>query len=152
MTTLPASPSTQTFNLLLVEDDADHAELVMRCLREHLPKATVIHLSDGQAALDYLMSRGSFAAPQANPLPDLILLDLRLPLVDGLAVLAEIKASETLRHLPVVILTTSDADRDLTRAYAAHVNSYLVKPMDFDKFDSLVRDLGLYWIGWNRHP
>jgi CheY-like chemotaxis protein len=148
---VPASnASTRPFSLLLVEDDADHAELVLRCLAEHLPEATVRHVSDGQAALDYLMSGGAPASSQA--LPDLILLDLRLPLVDGLAVLAEIKADERLRNVPVVILTTSDAERDLTRAYAAHANSYLVKPMDFEKFDSLVRDLGFYWIGWNRHP
>lgn len=148
-----SSPSAaRTFTVLLVEDDADHAELVLRCLGQHVPAAVLHHVADGQVALDYLQRRGAYSAPAASPWPDLILLDLRLPRVDGLAVLREIKSSGELRHIPVVILTTSDADKDVGRAYDTHANSYLVKPMDFVKFDRLIHDIGLYWEGWNRHP
>jgi len=139
-------------NILLVEDDADHAELVRGCLEEHLPSVTVQHARDGQMALDYLLRRGDFADPARSPVPDLILLDLRLPLVDGLTVLEQIKASPELMRIPAVVLTTSDAPADIQRAYAVHVNSYLVKPMDFEQFSRQVQDLGLYWLGWNRHP
>jgi CheY-like chemotaxis protein len=142
----------RAFDLLLVEDDADHAELVRRCLAEHVPAVGMHHVSDGQAALDYLQRAGPFANPAGSPRPDLILLDLRLPLVDGLTVLSRIKSSPELMDIPVVVLTTSDAERDVARAYEAHANSYLVKPMDFARFDTMVHDLGLYWVGWNRHP
>jgi two-component system response regulator len=149
-----ASPAVATrgFTILLVEDDEDHAELVFRCLREQLPHAQVNHVRDGQAALDYLLRRGDYEDPARSPLPELILLDLRLPLVDGLSVLEEVKRSPELRRVPAVVLTTSDAPKDLQRAYASHVNSYLVKPMDFEQFSRQVQDLGLYWVGWNRHP
>jgi CheY-like chemotaxis protein len=140
------------FTILLVEDDADHAELVQRCLAVHLPWAKVQNVRDGQSALDYLAQRGEFGPAGRSPRPQLILLDLRLPRVDGLAVLREIKASEELKNLPVVVLTTSDAQADIARAYEAHANSYLVKPMDFEKFDRLMQDVGLYWVGWNRQP
>jgi len=143
---------TRDFTILLVEDDSDHAELVFRCLREQLPNARVQHVRDGQAALDYLLRRNEYGDPATSPTPELVLLDLRLPLVDGLSVLEEIKRSPDLRRVPTVVLTTSDAPKDLQRAYAAHVNSYLVKPMDFEQFSRQVQDLGLYWIGWNRHP
>jgi CheY-like chemotaxis protein len=147
----PAAP-TRDFTILLVEDDVDHAELVFRSLGEHLPHAHVSHVSDGQAALDYLLRRGDYSDPARSPVPELILLDLRLPLVDGLSVLEEVKRSPELRRVPAVVLTTSDAPVDLQRAYASHVNSYLVKPMDYEQFSRQVQDLGLYWVGWNRHP
>jgi CheY-like chemotaxis protein len=144
--------ASRGFTILLVEDDANHAELVFRGLGEQLPHAQVIHLRDGQAALDYLFRRGYYADPARSPLPDLILLDLRLPLVDGLSVLEEIKRSPETRRVPAVVLTTSDAPKDLQHAYASHVNSYLVKPWDWEQFSRQVQDLGLYWVGWNRHP
>jgi CheY-like chemotaxis protein len=151
MSTLVSPSAARSFTVLLVEDDADHAELVVRCLGQHVPAAVPYHVTDGQVALDYLLRRGSYSAPASSPAPDLILLDLRLPRVDGLTVLREIKASAELRHIPVVVLTTSDAEKDVARAYDTHANSYLVKPMDFAKFDKLIHDLGLYWEGWNRH-
>ena len=141
------------WHVLLVEDDPDHADLVTFSLVESQPKATVVHhVSDGQAALDYLFRRGEFANPDLSPRPHLILLDLRLPKVDGLAVVREIKTSsdEELRRIPVVVLTSSEADRDTAAAYDCGANSYVVKPVDGDKLRQLVADLGQYWLVWNR--
>ena len=138
--------------VMLVEDNADHAELVMRTLADHRVANRIRHLLDGQAALDYLFNRGPYADPVENPRPHIILLDLRLPRVDGLEVLKRIKEAEDLRHIPVVVLTTSEADRDVARAYDHHVNSYLVKPVGYEEFSELMEDLGFYWLGWNTHP
>ena len=140
-------------HVLLVEDNPDHADLVTFLLAKSQPKAKVVHhVSDGGAALDYLFRRGDFAIPDRSPRPHLILLDLRLPKVDGLAVLKEIKTSsdEELRRTPVVVLTSSEADSDAAAAYDCKANSYLVKPVDFEKFHQLVEDLGYYWLVWNR--
>lgn len=141
-----------TFTILLVEDNPAHAELVLRSFEQHDAADHICHVSDGEAALDYVFARGNYADSRTFPRPDVILLDLRLPKVSGLHVLQEIKESPDLRSIPVVILTTSDAERDLDSAYYHHANSYLVKPLDFDKFTALMQDLGLYWLGWNRCP
>jgi CheY-like chemotaxis protein len=141
----------QTMTVLLVEDNVDHAELVLRTFEEHDIPIRIHHVTDGEAALDYLLRRGRFAQPEQSPRPHLILLDLRLPRIDGLEVLQEVKSKEDLREIPTVILTTSEAERDVARAYQHHANSYLVKPVDFTKFTKLMDDLGLYWLGWNRH-
>jgi len=137
--------------ILLVEDNPDHAELVRRSFRDHCMDSTIHHLPDGKAALDYLLRRGEYADSRTSPRPHVILLDLRLPKIDGLEVLKEIKADEELHLIPVVILTTSEAPRDLATAYDHHANSYLVKPVGFDKFTQLMNDLSMYWLGWNRH-
>jgi CheY-like chemotaxis protein len=138
--------------IMLVEDNADHAELVMRNLAQHAAPNTVLHVSDGQAALDYLFRSGAYADPALSPRPNLILLDLRLPKVDGLEVLRRLKDSETLRQIPVVVLTTSDAERDIVRAYQHHANSYVVKPVGFEQFQQLIEGLGAYWLARNIHP
>jgi CheY-like chemotaxis protein len=138
--------------VLLVEDNQDHAELVMRSLSDCPIPNRVLHLTDGQAALDYLCRQGEYAHPDASPRPDVILLDLRLPRLDGLHVLKTIKVSELLRPIPVVILTTSDADRDIALAYGYQANSYLVKPVGFEEFSQLMQDLSSYWMGWNTRP
>ena len=143
----------KTLHVLLVEDDPDHADLVAFSLMETPPKAKVVHhVSDGDAALDYLFRRGDFAHPDQSPRPHLILLDLRLPKVDGLAVLKEIKTSsdEELRRIPVVVLTSSEADRDVAAAYDCRANSYVAKPVDYEKFHQLVAAIGCYWLVWNR--
>jgi CheY-like chemotaxis protein len=93
-----------------------------------------------------------FADPEKSPRPHVVLLDLRLPRIDGLEVLREIRTSAVLEKLPVVILTTSEAEIDADRAYAHHANSFLVKPLDFDKFVRLMEDLGFYWLKWNYYP
>jgi CheY-like chemotaxis protein len=138
--------------ILLVEDNRDHAELIMRSFEEHRIANRMFHVLDGEAALDYLFRKGAYADPNVSPRPHVVLLDLRLPKIDGLEVLKQIKSSEDLRRIPVVALTTSEAERDMAGAYNRHVNSYLVKPVDFDKFSKLMDDLGFYWLAWNRKP
>jgi CheY-like chemotaxis protein len=138
--------------ILLVEDDADHAELVRMSVARLPREAELTVVSDGEEALAYLMRRGPWADPSRSPRPHLILLDLRLPKLDGFQVLEQIKAAEALRAIPVVVLTTSRAESDVVRAYANHVNSYLVKPVEFDRFVDLVKDVDEYWLDWNRQP
>jgi CheY-like chemotaxis protein len=138
--------------ILLIEDNPDHAELILRNLKDHLEASKVYHLPDGAAALDYLYRCGEYASPEKSPHPDVILLDLRLPKIDGLEVLRKVKADEKLHAIPVVILTTSEAENDIAQAYENHANSYLVKPVDFDMFAQLMQDLGFYWLRWNRRP
>jgi CheY-like chemotaxis protein len=142
----------EPLSLLIVEDDPDHAELILRSLEDNRMVAKIHHVSDGQAALDYILRQGEYADPEKSPRPHVILLDLRLPKVDGLDVLKRIKEDPDVRNIPVVVLTTSDAGRDITEAYERSVNSYLVKPLDFEKFTDLMRELGFYWLGWNRNP
>lgn len=138
--------------ILLVEDNPDHAELAMRNLGDGMIANRVFHVEDGEAALEYLNHRGRFANRELYPRPHLVLLDLRLPRIDGLEVLKQVKANDELKSIPVVILTTSDADRDLDEAYRHYANSYLTKPVDFDSFSKLLCDLGFYWLAWNRRP
>ncbi len=138
--------------VLMVEDNLDHAELAIRSLREHQMAEQIIHLTDGQSALDYLFRRKAYATPESSPRPHVVLLDLRLPRLDGLQVLKLIKESAELREIPVVILTTSEAESDIARAYDSHANSYLVKPLGLAQFEQLMRDLGSYWLSWNILP
>jgi CheY-like chemotaxis protein len=138
--------------ILLVEDNPDHTELIVRSLQDHRVANRIYHVADGEAALDYLFRRGEYQDPEKSPRPHVILLDLRLPKVDGQEVLQAIKTTDRLRRVPVVIVTTSEAERDVAQAYDSHANSYLVKPVDFDKFTHLMDDLGFYWLGWNRRP
>jgi len=138
--------------VMLVEDNIDHAELVIRTLEEHHIGNKVHHFLDGQTALDFLFRRGEFSeSPEVQP-PHVILLDLRLPRVDGIDVLKAIKQDPNLKSIPVVILTTSEAEKDVAKAYYNHANSYLVKPVGFEDFKKLMDDLGFYWLGWNINP
>jgi CheY-like chemotaxis protein len=137
---------------LLVEDNLDHAELIKRTLEDQQIASKVRHLTDGQTAIEYLAQSGSALGEENYPQPYVVLLDLRLPRVDGIEVLKFIKESDRLKHIPVVILTTSDAERDVTRAYANYANSYLVKPVGYEAFQKLMEDLGVYWLGWNTSP
>ncbi|MEM7581851.1 MAG: response regulator [Acidobacteriota bacterium] len=141
--------SSPRFEILLVEDNPDHAELVKRSFEDHPLESTIHHLSDGEAALDYLLRSGAEAEAGAVPRPHMILLDLRLPKVDGLDVLREIRKTRNFDEIPVIVLTTSSAEPDVKKAYQSHANSYLVKPNDFQQFDELIKALGTYWLGWN---
>jgi DNA-binding response OmpR family regulator len=138
--------------ILLVEDDDDHAEIVARGLATSGMDYGLQRLADGEAALDYLFRRGHWADPALSPRPSVILLDLRLPRVDGCEVLRIIKESAELRGIPVVILTTSDAERDLITAYGNYANSYLVKPVVFGEFAEMMQTLGFYWLTLNQIP
>jgi len=138
--------------ILLAEDNQSHAKLAMRSLEEHNLANTIVHVSDREAALDYLLRRGEYADPDLSPRPDVVLLDLRLPKVDGLDVLKEIKTRKDLLSLPVVILTSSAAETDVAKAYELHANSYLVKPVEFTSYLKMMKDLGFYWLAWNRSP
>jgi CheY-like chemotaxis protein len=134
---------------LLVEDEDVHAELVMRSLQKARVSNEVYRVADGAEALAFLRRQGQYTG---EPRPDVILLDLKLPKVDGHEVLEAIKRDESLRVIPVVVMTTSAAETDRAEAYRHHANSYVVKPVDFDKFRQLVTDLSLYWGVWNVPP
>lgn len=144
--------AAEPLRILLVEDNADHAELIVRNLRKNRVANTVVRLPDGAAALDYMLRRGRFEDPDTSPRPQLILLDLRLPKVGGLEVLRTIKNTDAIQSIPIVIVTTSTADRDIARAYEFHANSYVVKPLDFGKLTQTLSALAAYWLGWNRPP
>ena len=141
--------SNDTVNILLVEDNPDHAELVMRSFERHEIANKITQIGNGEEALDYLFRRGAYTDPETAPRPNVILLDLRLPRINGLEVLKEIKSDPDMRKIPVVILTTSEAEQDVAKAYEHHANSYLVKPIDFAKFTELMDELGFYWLVWN---
>lgn len=138
--------------ILLVEDEPAHAEIVRRNFEDLRLANRLEHVADGQAALDYLYRRDIFIDPASAPRPGLILLDLRLPRLDGLEVLRTIKADPNLCRIPVVILTTSAIEADMANAYDSHANSYLTKPADHLQFAALLESLGYYWLAWNRHP
>jgi CheY-like chemotaxis protein len=138
--------------ILLVEDDPAHAEIVRRNFVNFRMANRLVHVADGQQALDYLFCRGEFQDPARAPRPNLILLDLRLPKVDGQEVLKTVKADAKLANIPVVVLTTSAAEADMAKAYDCHANSYLVKPVDFPQFLKLMDALGYYWLVWNQFP
>ncbi|NMB77693.1 MAG: response regulator [Methanomicrobiales archaeon] len=147
-----AELSGEPLHILLVEDNEAHAELVIRGMRDQQVANKIHHVADGEKALDYLFNRGAYEDKVQNPRPNLVLLDLRLPRVDGLEVLKTIKTTPSLRRIPVVILTSSDAESDIVKSYEYHANSYIVKPLDFKTFTKLMKDLGFYWLGWNAKP
>ncbi|HLO60850.1 MAG TPA: response regulator [Bacteroidales bacterium] len=138
--------------ILFIEDDPAHAEIALRNFKKNRINNRITHLSDGQQALDYLFRQGEYKDPGSSPRPDLILMDLRLPKVDGIEVLQKIKDDECLRNIPTVVLTTSDAETDISKAYEYNVNSYLVKPFDLTKFSKLIETFGFYWVVWNKYP
>jgi len=138
-------------SILLVEDDPAHAEIVLRNLTNLQDRVRCIaHLSDGQQALDYLQRAGEHTDPVNSPRPDLVLLDLRLPRVDGFEVLRRMKASNDVSHIPVVVLSTSEAEGDISAAYQTGACSYLVKPAELGAYIELLRGLGHYWSDLNR--
>ncbi|MCX5977394.1 MAG: response regulator [Coprothermobacterota bacterium] len=138
--------------ILLVEDEPAHAEIVRRNFQGFRLANQLVHVTDGEAALNYLYRREEFREASQSPRPNLVLLDLRLPKVDGLEVLQTMKEDPALCQIPVVILTTSAAEADLVKAYKYHANSYLVKPVDFPQFITLMETLGYYWLAWNEYP
>jgi len=146
------SATGEPLKILLVEDNPAHAEMVIRSFETNRVANTINHVVDGEQALEYLNNEGAYKDKDKYELPHVILLDLRLPKIDGLEVLATIKDSDRLKSIPVVILTTSAAEIDVAKAYKHHANSYLVKPIDFDSFTNMMDDLGYYWLAWNHKP
>lgn len=142
----------EPISILLVEDDPAHAEITRRNLEMCRVANRLRHVKDGQEALDYLFRQGDYRDPESSPRPHLVLLDLRLPKVEGLEVLRRIKADASLQNIPVVVLTTSSAEPDIVGAYAHNASSYLVKPVDFEKFAKLLDTFGYYWLAWNTFP
>ena len=138
--------------ILLVEDNPNDAELTLRALKKNKLANHVAHVSDGAEALDFIFARGAFKDRDIESRPRVIFLDLKLPKVDGLEVLRAVKNNERTRTIPVVVLTSSKEERDIVESYRLGVNSYIVKPVDFDKFLESVRDLGLYWLLLNQPP
>ncbi len=142
----------ETMDILLVEDDPKDARLTIREIQT-APLNTRIELArDGEEALDYLFRRGTHAGRAAGDMPALILLDLKLPKVDGLEVLREIKFDPSTRAIPVVIMTSSKEEKDMVEGYRLGVNSYIQKPMDFEQFRETMRSVGHYWLSMNQPP
>ncbi|MBI3921708.1 MAG: response regulator [Armatimonadetes bacterium] len=138
--------------ILLVEDNPDDAELAVRALKKNNLANHLFHVSDGEEALDFLFARGAFSERTVENGPKVIVLDLKLPKVDGLEVLRALKSDPRTRIIPVVVLTSSKEENDIVESYELGVNSYIVKPVDFDKFVVAVRDLGMYWVLLNQPP
>ncbi|MEK6697862.1 MAG: response regulator [Nitrospirota bacterium] len=138
--------------ILLVEDNPDDVELTLRALKKNNILNEVVVARDGAEALDYLFGKGAYAGRDMASMPAVILLDLKLPRIDGLEVLQRIRSEERTKFLPVVILTSSKEDKDRMSGYKLGANSYIRKPVDFNQFIEAVRQLGLYWLILNEPP
>jgi len=147
------SPLTsQSVDIVLVEDNPADAELTIRALRRGNLANRIEHLQDGVEALDYLFCQGAYADRQTIAHPKVVLLDLKLPRVSGMEVLQRLKSDPRTRLIPVVVLTSSQEEKDVVDSYQLGVNSYIVKPVDFEQFSRAVQDLGLYWLVLNQAP
>ncbi len=141
-----------SLELLLVEDSPYDAELAIRALAGHRLDKHLVHVRDGQEALDFLMGSGAHKGRDVRRTPKVILLDLKLPKVDGIEVLRRIRSEKSLRQIPVVMLTSSPERRDVEAAYRLGVNSYVVKPVEIESFLEVISNLGLYWLVRNEVP
>lgn len=139
-------------DILLVEDNPNDAELTLHAFRKHKLTNRIHLVRDGAEALEFIFRTGAYADRDLADQPKVILLDIKLPKVDGLEVLRRIKGDPTTRAIPVVMLTSSREDRDIIEGYRLGVNSYIVKPVDFDQFTNAVRELGMYWLLLNKPP
>ena len=138
--------------ILLVEDNPRDAELTLHALRENNVINHVEMVADGAEALDFIFCKGNYTYRSPDNIPKLILLDLKLPKIDGLEVLQTLKSDPKTKKIPIVVLTSSSEERDVVESYKLGVNSYIVKPIDFQQFTNAVRQLGLYWILYNKTP
>ncbi|MCC6960314.1 MAG: response regulator [Dehalococcoidia bacterium] len=147
------TPTTdEPVEFLLVEDSPSDAELTLHALRRHHLANRIHVVRDGVEALDFLFARGRYAGRDSENGPRVVLMDLKLPLVDGIEVLRQVKADPRTREIPIVALTSSREDRDIHECYTLGVNSYIVKPVDFDQFTEAIQQLGLYWLVLNQSP
>lgn len=143
---------TRSVEILLVEDNPDDVELTLHALRQEKLANTVEIARDGEEALDYIYCRGKFAGREINHQPRVVLLDLKLPKVDGLEVLRQLKSDPRTQAIPIVVLTSSREEKDLVGSYKLGVNAYIQKPVDFDQFRATVKSLGLFWLVVNQPP
>jgi CheY-like chemotaxis protein len=144
---------TQTeVEILLVEDTRSDAEMTMRALKKNKIGNNIIHLKDGREALDFLFGIGEYAGRDVTKMPRVILMDLKMPRMDGIDTLRQLKANELTKMIPVVVLTSSKENPDIQKCYALGANSYIVKPVEFVDFIKVVSDLGLYWVLHNQSP
>ena len=139
-------------DILLVEDNARDRELTLRALHANHLSSRVTSLRDGAEALDFVFCRGEYARREIGDVPSVIFLDLKLPKVDGIEVLRQLKADSRTKKIPIVIMTSSAEDRDRAESYQLGVNSYVVKPIEFENFSKTVSDLGFYWLAVNKPP
>jgi two-component system, response regulator len=139
-------------DIILIEDNPYEAELAIRNLKKSRLANQIIHIDDGSEALDYLFRRGKYAQEERKTKPSLILLDLKLPKVTGHEILQQIRAHEETAIIPVVVLTSSSEESDILRSYKLGVNSYIVKPVNFESFSKSITDLGMYWMVLNKTP
>jgi two-component system response regulator len=138
--------------ILLVEDNPHDAEMTIRSLRKVNLANKLVHLKDGAEALDFIFAKGTFAGRQIENKPKVILLDIKMPKIDGIEVLRQIKLNPTTKTIPVVIMTSSKEEQDIITSYNLGVNSYVVKPVDFEGFAKAVAELGFYWLMINELP
>lgn len=138
--------------LLLVEDNPSDVELTLRALKKNNLANKIVVTPDGERALDFIFCKGLYKERKNHKNPKLILLDLKLPKVNGLEVLKALKENEETRSIPIVVLTSSHEERDLVESYKLGVNSYITKPVDFDKFTEAIKDIGFYWLLLNQIP
>lgn len=138
--------------ILLIEDNPNDAELTIRALKEKNLANKLVHLKDGAEALEYIFATGVYSNRIVDDSPKLILLDINMPKVNGLEVLRKIRADERTATIPVVILTSSHEERDIFESYKLHVNSYIVKPVEYDNFTNAIAEIGLYWLLLNKIP
>lgn len=138
--------------ILLVEDNLNDAELIIRSLRKVNLANHLVHVKDGAEALEFVFATGQFASRERTNIPKVILLDIKMPRVDGIEVLRQLKASEQTKTIPVVIMTSSKEEQDMILSYQLGVNSFVVKPVDFNAFAKAVSELGLYWVLINQPP
>jgi two-component system, response regulator len=144
--------SQREIEILLVEDKRSDAEMTTRAIRKNNIDCHIVQVRDGKEALDYLFGEGQYAGRDVNQKPRVILLDLKMPKVNGLEVLARLKSHELTKSIPVVILTSSKENTDIQQSYAHGANSYIVKPVVFDDFMNVVSDIALYWMIHNQPP
>ncbi|HTE39586.1 MAG TPA: response regulator [Steroidobacteraceae bacterium] len=144
-------PETE-IEILLVEDNPSDAELTVRELRRHKFANHILTLNDGEQALDFIFCRGAYRNRSLSRLPKVVLLDMKLPKIDGLEILRAIKGDPRTRALPVVMMTSSSEKRDLSESYKLGVNAFIQKPVDFDEFRRVIESVGIFWLAVNRAP
>jgi two-component system response regulator len=142
----------QEIEIILVEDNPDDAGLTIRALKKQNLANNLVHLKDGEEALNFLFSQGPYKDKPISKTPKVVLLDLKMPKINGIEVLQKIRSDERTKTIPVVVLTSSNEDPDIKECYKLGVNSYIVKPVGFDDFTKVVAELGFYWMVLNRPP